>query len=153
MQRTPLAMALPLLAAIVVIIWGGGIGVIFIVLNETGAGVWGAIIIGMALVVGIPLLAAIHRPILDILLPPFEAVQRQMSEIADLLSPALKRPSLAMVLPILAALVIIGWGGGIGIIFIVLNETGAGVWGAIIIGMGLVLGIPSVAALLAVSRR
>ena len=92
MQRTPLAMALPLLAAIVVIIWGGGIGVIFIVLNETGAGVWGAIIIGMALVVGIPLLAAIHRPILDILLPPFEAVQRQMSEIADLLSPALKRP-------------------------------------------------------------
>ena len=148
-----MAMALPLLAALVVIVWGGGLGVIFIVLNETGAGVWGAIIVGMALVVGVPLLAAMHRPILDMILPPLEAVQRQMSEIADLLSPALKRPSLAMVLPILAALVIIAWGGGIGIIFIVLNETGSGVWGAIIIGMALVLGIPSVAALLAASRR
>ena len=153
MQRPPLAMALPLLAALVVIVWGGGLGVIFIVLNETGAGVWGAIIVGMALVVGVPLLAAMHRPILDMILPPLEAIQRPLVEMADLLAAALRRPSLAMVLPLLAALVIIAWGGGMGVIFIVLNETGAGVWGAIIIGMALVLGIPSVAALLAASRR
>ena len=153
MQRTPLAMALPLLAALVVIVWGGGIGVIFIVLNETGAGVWGAIIIGMALVLGVPALAAMHRPILDTIGPPVEALVRPMVEVAELISASLKRPSMAMILPLLAALVIIVWGGGVGVVFIVLNETGAGVWGAIIIGMALVLGIPSVAALLAVSRR
>ena len=153
MQRPPLAMALPLLAALVVIIWGGGIGVIFIVLNETGAGVWGAIIIGMALVLGVPALAAMHRPILDTIGPPAEALVRPMVEVAELISASLKRPSMAMILPLLAALVIIVWGGGVGVVFIVLNETGAGVWGAIIIGMALVLGIPSVAALLAVSRR
>lgn len=153
MQRPPLAMALPLLAALVVIVWGGGIGVIFIVLNETGAGLWGAIIIGMALVLGVPALATIHRPILDTFGPPVEAAVRPMVELAELVSASLKRPSMAMMLPLLAALIIIVWGGGVGVVFIVLNETGAGVWGAIIIGMALVLGIPSVAALLAVSRR
>ena len=59
MLRPPLAMALPLLAALFVVVWGGGLGVIFIVLNETTGGIWGAIIIGMALVVGIPSLAAL----------------------------------------------------------------------------------------------
>ena len=107
----------------------------------------------MALVLGVPALAAMHRPILDTIGPPVEALVRPMVEVAELISASLKRPSMAMILPLLAALVIIVWGGGVGVVFIVLNETGAGVWGAIIIGMALVLGIPSVAALLAVSRR
>lgn len=63
------------------------------------------------------------------------------------------RPPLAMILPIMAALLIVIWGGGLGTIFILLNSTSAGVWGSIIIGMALVVGVPTIAALLAAPRR
>ena len=58
-----------------------------------------------------------------------------------------------MLLPVLAVLFVVVLGGGLGVIFIVLNETGAGEYGAIGIGLGLVVGVPAIAGLLAMPRR
>lgn len=56
---------------------------------------------------------------------------------------------MSMILPILAMLFVVVWGGGLGVIFIVLNETGAREFGAIGIGLGLVVFVPLIAGLLA----
>ena len=58
MRLPPLPFILPLLAILLIVIWGGGVGISFILLNETGLGEWGVIIVGMALVVGLPTVAA-----------------------------------------------------------------------------------------------
>ena len=65
----------------------------------------------------------------------------------------MKAPTMSLLLPILAALFIIVWGGGLGVIFILLSETGLGEWGSIIIGMSLVVLVPFFAAVLAMPRR
>ena len=59
---------------------------------------------------------------------------------------------MSMLLPFLSVLAVAVWGGGLGTIFIVLNETGLGQWGAIWIGLGLVVGVPSIAGFLAMPR-
>ena len=59
---------------------------------------------------------------------------------------------MSMFLPILAVLSVAAWGGGLGAIFIFLNETSIGEWGAIGIGLGLVVGVPVIAGLLAMPR-
>ena len=59
---------------------------------------------------------------------------------------------MSMLLPVLAVLSVAVWGGGLGTIFIVLNETGLEEWGAIVVGLGLVVGVPSIAGLLAMPR-
>ena len=59
MKRPPLPMLLPLLAVLFVVIWGGGLGISFILLNKTSLGEWSVVILGMALVVGIPAVATI----------------------------------------------------------------------------------------------
>jgi hypothetical protein len=53
----------------------------------------------------------------------------------------------ALLYPFLAVVVIVGYAGGLGTIFILLNETEAGEWAVIILGMALVVGVPAVAAL------
>ena len=44
----------PLLALALIALYGGGMGVVFIVLRETMGNVWGVIILGTALVVLVP---------------------------------------------------------------------------------------------------
>ena len=58
MKLPPLPFILPLFAIIFIVIWGGGLGVAFILLDKTALEEWGAIIVGMALVVGVPTVAA-----------------------------------------------------------------------------------------------
>ena len=58
------------------------------------------------------------------------------------------RMTLAMVIPLLAVLVIVTFAGGLGIIFMLLDSTGAEEWGVVALGTTLVVGVPSVAALL-----
>ncbi len=63
MNRRPLPLILTPAAILFVAIWGGGFGAIFIVLDETEFKAWGvmnpAIIIGLALTVGVPLIASL----------------------------------------------------------------------------------------------
>ena len=59
MRPSSMSALLPLLAAMFVIIWGGGTGVIFILLSKTALHEWGSVIVGMSLVVGIPFLGAV----------------------------------------------------------------------------------------------
>ncbi len=59
MRRPPLPMLLPLAAIAFIVFWGGGLGVTFILLAKTDLESWGAVIIGVALVVGIPLLGGL----------------------------------------------------------------------------------------------
>ena len=59
MNRPPLPFFLPLIAVLFVVIWGGGLGVIFIVLNESGMGIWGVIGLGLVLVIGVPGIASL----------------------------------------------------------------------------------------------
>ena len=49
-----LALLIPAASVLIVAIIGGGLGFIFIGLYKAGAGEWGAIIIGLALVVLVP---------------------------------------------------------------------------------------------------
>ena len=58
MKLPPLPFTLPLVAIFFIVIWGGGLGVAFILLDKTALEEWGAIIVGMALVVGVPTVAA-----------------------------------------------------------------------------------------------
>lgn len=54
----------------------------------------------------------------------------------------------SMMFPILAVLVIAAYAGGLGVLFMVIESTGAGVWGVIVLGVAIVVGVPSAAALL-----
>ncbi len=55
----PLALLLPILAALFVAVWGGGLGVMFMLLFDTSMHEWAVIVVGLFLVVGIPSAAAI----------------------------------------------------------------------------------------------
>ena len=65
----------------------------------------------------------------------------------------MRRPPLPFLLPLLAMLFVVVWAGGFGVIFIVLANAGAEGWGAVIVGLALVVGVPSVAALLTLPKR
>ena len=65
----------------------------------------------------------------------------------------MRRPPLPIMLPLLAMLFVVVWAGGLGAAFIFLGRTELGVWGAVIIGMVLVVGVPSMAALLTLPKR
>ena len=60
-----MALLFPFLAVLTVILYAGGLGVIFIVVNETAVGEWGVIVIGMALVVGVPTVAALLQRVAE----------------------------------------------------------------------------------------
>ena len=65
----------------------------------------------------------------------------------------MNRPPLPFILPIVAILFIVVWGGGVGASFILLAKTGIEQWGAVIVGMCLVVGVPTIAALLTLPKR
>ena len=52
-----LPILLPLLSIIGVVSWAVGLGVLFIVLNETSLGVNGVIILGLVLIIVVPVIA------------------------------------------------------------------------------------------------
>ena len=54
----------------------------------------------------------------------------------------------ALLFPLLAVLTITVYAGGLGVLFMVLHETPLKQWAVVILGMVLVIGVPSVAALL-----
>ena len=56
--------------------------------------------------------------------------------------------TLAMVIPLLAVLVIVAFAGGLGVIFMLLHSTAADEWGVVALGTALVVGVPTVAAML-----
>ncbi len=58
-DRMTLAMVIPLLAVLVIVIFAGGLGIIFMLLDSTGIEEWGVVILGTALVIGVPTVAAI----------------------------------------------------------------------------------------------
>ena len=60
-ERFRMALLFPMLAVITIVVYAGGLGVIFMLVNETALGEWGVIIIGSSLVVGIPTVAAIAQ--------------------------------------------------------------------------------------------
>ncbi len=59
MNRVPLPFLLPIMALLIVVLWGGGLGALFIFVGKAGAEQWGAVIIGMGVVVGVPTVAAL----------------------------------------------------------------------------------------------
>ena len=59
-----------------------------------------------------------------------------------------QRMGLALLIPLLAVLVIVGFAGGLGVIFIVIESTEAEVWGVVALGLVLLIGVPTVAHLL-----
>ena len=58
-----------------------------------------------------------------------------------------KRMRTALLIPLLSVLVIVAFGGGLGVTFMLINETALGEWGVVVLGLALVVGVPAVAAL------
>jgi|SaaInl4_135m_RNA_FD_contig_21_3568488_length_918_multi_9_in_0_out_0_2 hypothetical protein len=53
-DQMKLAMLVPIVSVLIVAVIGGGLGAIFIGADKAGMGEWGAIVIGLALVVAVP---------------------------------------------------------------------------------------------------
>ena len=64
-ERIMMASLFPLLAVLTIATFAGGLGVIFMVLEASAAEEWGVIILGMALVVGVPAAAALIQQRVD----------------------------------------------------------------------------------------
>ena len=64
-QRMALAVLIPLLAMLVIVAYAGGLGVIFMLLNETGAEQWAVVILGMVLLIGVPATAALVERMIE----------------------------------------------------------------------------------------
>ena len=58
------AMLFPLLAVLSIVVFSGGLGVIFMVLEE-GVETWGVVGLGSALVVGVPAVAALAQRMVE----------------------------------------------------------------------------------------
>ena len=65
----------------------------------------------------------------------------------------MKRPPLPFLLPIMAVLFVVLWGGGLGTIFILLAKSGAGKWGVVVLGLGIVVLVPALATLITLPKR
>jgi tellurite resistance protein TehA-like permease len=64
-NQIKLALLIPIISVAVVVVIGGGLGAIFIGADKAGAGEWGAIIIGLALVVFVPTFAFLLERMAD----------------------------------------------------------------------------------------
>ena len=64
----------------------------------------------------------------------------------------MKPTTMSMLLPVMAALFVVIWGGALGVLFTLLSKTTLHEWGPAILGMALVVGIPAVAGFLAKDR-
>jgi flagellar basal body-associated protein FliL len=57
LSQLKLTLLIPIISVVVVVVVGGGLGVIFISTGKAGAGEWGAVVIGLALVIFVPFVA------------------------------------------------------------------------------------------------
>ena len=62
-----------------------------------------------------------------------------------------RRMGMALLFPVLAVLIIVGYAGGLGVLFMVLDHYLLKEWAVVVLGLALVVGVPGVAAL--VQRR
>ena len=58
-ERMAMSLLFPALAVLVIVVFAGGLGVIFMVLDSTPLEEWAVVILGIALVVGVPVTAAL----------------------------------------------------------------------------------------------
>ena len=58
-DRMTLAMLIPFLAVLTIVIFAGGLGIIFMLLESTELGEWGVVGLGAAIVVLVPAAAAL----------------------------------------------------------------------------------------------
>ena len=58
-----------------------------------------------------------------------------------------ERFGMALLLPFLAVATVVAYAGGLGVLFIVVHESSLGEWGVIVIGVILVVAVPSIAAI------
>lgn len=56
-ERLGMSVLFPLLAILFIAVYAGGLGVIFMMLEATGLGEWGPVLLGVILVVAVPVLA------------------------------------------------------------------------------------------------
>ena len=64
-KRMRTALLIPLLSVLAIVVFGGGLGVTFMLINETALGEWGVVALGLALVVGVPAVAALAQRSLE----------------------------------------------------------------------------------------
>lgn len=58
-----------------------------------------------------------------------------------------KKMRMALLFPLMAVLIIVGYGGGLGVIFMLVNDHVLKEWGVVIIGVALVVIVPGLAML------
>ena len=58
-DRMTLAMLIPFLAVLTIVIFAGGLGIIFMLLESTELEEWGVVVLGAAIVVAVPAVAAL----------------------------------------------------------------------------------------------
>lgn len=58
-----------------------------------------------------------------------------------------KRVRLAILIPLISVLIIIGYAGGLGVVFMVINHTIVEEWAVVVLGSAIVVGVPTVAML------
>ena len=64
-ERMTMSLLFPLLAALIIAVYAGGLGVIFMVVYATPMGPMGVIVLGMVLLIGVPGAAAIAQRYLE----------------------------------------------------------------------------------------
>ena len=64
-ERMTMALLFPVLAVLTIVIFAGGLGVIFMLVESTALGAWGVVLLGMALVVGVPTAAALLQRVVE----------------------------------------------------------------------------------------
>ena len=64
-HRMLMSMLFPLLAIIVIAAYAGGLGVIFMLIHETGLKQWGVVGLGMVILIAVPTTAAIVQQIVE----------------------------------------------------------------------------------------
>ena len=64
-ERMTMALLFPVLAILTVVIFAGGLGVIFMLVESTALGAWGVVLLGMALVVGVPTATALLQWVVE----------------------------------------------------------------------------------------
>ena len=64
-HRMLMSMLFPLLAVIVIATYAGGLGVIFILIHETGLKQWGVVALGMVILIAVPTTAAIVQQLVE----------------------------------------------------------------------------------------
>ena len=57
------------------------------------------------------------------------------------------RWGMALLFPLLAILIVVGFAGGLGVVFLLINEVVVEEWAVVILGVVLVVGVPTAAAL------